>query len=226
MTATHIALEPSLVFYPFADRFVPRDTALTAGAVLPCSGVKVQKKPLGDSIVAVALWSLRETGAIRLEMFEKKRLLGKQRRLGVTRTGTAGDGFAASLLPAVSADGPDKNTVEDVVWRWMREDVGDPHGVVLSRVVEHLASAGYFSAMSGMASVKDQLRAGTGHQPDCARLEVLRPAFEALAGSWAAFTSSEAELHGQLLKEIGRGIGRRRERSDSDSDSGGGTSFD
>jgi hypothetical protein len=220
MTSANHVPDPVLAVYPFADRIVPADTAFKAGATLPCSGAKVQKQPLAATLVAIALWQLREAGAVRLEPFDKKRLLGRQRRVGLARSGagTLPGGFAHSFAGWINDGGPDANTVEAVVARWFEADSPDPSDVVIERVALSLQAAGFLApAESVRASIVDQLKAGTGLQADCATIETLRTTAEAVITAWQAFTTSEAEVHGLTLKEVERAIKSRRE-VDNDSD--------
>jgi hypothetical protein len=89
----------SLLFYLFADRVVPTDRR---GTRSPLAGVRVDTQRLACALFAVALWSLREAGRVRLELEYGLGRTGSESRLKVSRASGADeprrDGIEGGLL--------------------------------------------------------------------------------------------------------------------------------
>ncbi len=207
----------SSLAFPFAERFVPADRAFTAGTQLPCTGAKMQSKPLADLLVAIALWDLRERGLAGLEMAEHRGLIRRTQKLSVRRLGpplgTAG--IEDGLLAAVTDDPKRNNAVFDIVWRWLGRDSNEPYKQVIQAVVQALSGAGYYQAVDAeRGRVTGAILGNTKLDPVCERITGLRPQFEALAERWSAFQRREPELYTQLLKSVSEGISSRRSSSD------------
>lgn len=214
---TQTSVTASSLFYPFADRFVPADRALTAGTELPCSGQKVQTKPLASTLLAVAFWGMRETGAAALEPFERKRLFMRQQRIRVNRLapGPSGAVGIEDGLLAVVVNDRDGNAIDDLVWRWLERDSVDPHKAVVEKVVHALAGGGYYRIVDAeRGRIAGAVLGKTKLAPVCERITGLAGAFEQVAAAWHAFQEREPDVHRQLRESCERGIGSRREQSE------------
>lgn len=216
MTTDTRLLTASTLAFPFADRLVPADRALTAGTTLPCSQQKVQTKPLAATLVALALWDLRGRGVIGFEPFTKKVLFRTTQHTGIRRVGgpLGVPGIEDGLLDALKGD-LEENAVRAVVFRWLGRDSRDPHGRVVATVEGNLAQLGLYEEVDAQRGrVSGALMGKTKLSPRCDRLAALAGSFDQLATAWKAFAVSEAALHAALLKEAGDGIESRRETSD------------
>lgn len=215
---------PVLTFLA-ADRVVPADTVFTSGTVLPCSEVEVQSTALAATLLAVALWDLREQNRVTLAVEERK-------RLGLIRTnpvmvrpvpaGGAADTPSAparaatlqdELLAAVTS--PKGHRVKDLVWEWFREDAPSPNAVVIDRVVaDALAEGLYEEVDSGHGKVGRFFLGATELRPRCDAIESHRAEADGVLARWQGFVQTEADLAALLLKECEKGIGSRTEAAD------------
>ncbi|HET7677141.1 MAG TPA: hypothetical protein VFK38_04750 [Candidatus Limnocylindrales bacterium] len=209
---------PSSLAFILGDRIAPPDKALSVGYELPCGAAKVQLKPLARLLVAIAVWQLRERGAVALERFERKRLFIKQQKIGLRRTG---EGFGVpgledALLAQVTSD-LQKSSVEDVVFRLLGQDSHMPEGVILDTIVGFLAQQGYYRDVdAGRGAISGAILGRQKRQPDCERMAGLRGSGEQVIAGWSAFQQSEPELAAELVKAAENGISSRQEQRDSD----------
>lgn len=207
---------PSCLIYLFGDRFAPRDTALTAGEELPCSGIKVQKKPLTELMLVAALAWLAQNGRITLSVAKKGSLVFKHDAVFVTvarREPTSPGGLEAAILGALTNRLQD-DSVEDIVGRVIAETSVDPWGDVIGTTQRSLVELGYFREEQQKA-----LRVFTTLKrvPLCDRIATLGPHLPAVQALLQTWQTSNAAMYRLLHEDVKRGIKSRYEAPESSS---------
>jgi hypothetical protein len=221
--ATHMADAPSIVassslVYLFGDRFVERDTAFTAGEKLPCSEIKVKKKDLVQTMFQAAFAALARDDRFHLTLGQRKTLLFKTNAVFVSpgSPDLADPGaLEAALLHALTGSSQ-RDSVEDLVWRCIRETTADPWGQVIGQVQDYLLRLGYF--VEGERSGVAKLLAGRKLVPQCERIGALEPALPAVQALLESVRCQDSVLHKQLCEDIKKGINSRYEAPQQDSD--------
>ncbi|NJD29629.1 MAG: hypothetical protein FIA92_15230 [Chloroflexi bacterium] len=184
------------------------------------------KESLAAQALAIAIWQLRETGALTLEL-RKGKALGfiPKTDLVATVTGSpAGwSGAEGELLAKVAEKG--SKTVERLVSDWYgKKSAVSPSHVVQGRLAEKAVEAGMVSRQQVDAKRGFIGRAVLGDTKqdlvaDPAAMAAAAPALERLATGWLAFVQAEPELAKQLLQRVDKTI-EAKEMSDSDSSDG------
>jgi hypothetical protein len=209
---------PSGLVYLFGDRFVERDTAFTAGEKLPCSEIKVKKKDLVQTMFQAAFASLVTDGRIALTMGQRKTLLFKTNAVFVSvgrQDPTEPGALETALLRALTGSAQ-RDSVEELVWRCIRETTADPWGQVIAQVQDYLLHAGWF--VEGQRSGVAQILVGRKLVPQCERIGALEPVLPAVQALLEGARCQDSALHKQLCEDIKKGINSRYEAPQQDSD--------
>lgn len=209
-------LSPSSIAYLFADRFVLKEQPGKSGMKAFGTGQVVVTRELSAGLVAIALWQLREQGAVTLEPYHAK-------RLGFIST----QGVNVRFVNPVEAGGGVEKRVLDHLQRSKRAREGretafdvanlicrdgkDPRGTVIALAINDAVAAGY------LERVPQPSGKGTTLQPHADRVATLAPAADALAAAWRDFRQGEEELAKLLRSTTFDGIEvRARDNRDDD----------
>jgi hypothetical protein len=209
------AIAPSGVIFLFGDRFVERDTLFTAGEKLPCSEIKVKKKPLTEVMLAGAFAWLAQNGRISFSTGQKGTLVFKRSAAFVTvmrRDPIDPGGLESSILHAISGS-LQSDSVEDVVYRVIPNTNVDPWGDIVDIARNHLFRMGFYQ--EGDRSGVAKFLAGRKLVPLCDRIATLQPGI----GPAQALLQSYQGLYRLLHDDIRKGIDSRYEAPDTDSTS-------
>ncbi len=208
----------SSLVYLFGDRFVERDTAFSAGEKLPCSEIKVKKKELTQTMFLAAFASLVQEGRLNLTLGQKKTMIFKTNavfaavnRLDLPDPG----GLEARLLHAMTGN-PQKDSVEELVWRVIGETSIDPWGEVIGQIKGYLLPLGFFAEGERSGLVK--FIAGQKLLPQCERIATLQGALPAVQALLEGVHCQDLGLHKQLCEDIKKGINSRYEAPQQDQD--------
>lgn len=205
----------STLTYLFADRIAPKDKAMTQGAKVPCTEVKVQKKALAQTMFAVAFMRLRDQGQITLDIEEKGFLFFKWKKTKLRRTGSEG---RPGLEGAVMETASEEDGVRQVVWRWFGQDMRDPWRHVINQAIAEAGAMGYLKEVDAQrGKVAGFLLGKTDFQPDCDRIASLEGQFEEFAARWREFQQAEPQVYDEVMTECSKAIASRLE-SDDDRD--------
>jgi len=207
----------STLAYLFANRFVPTEAVGRSGMKAFGTGAVVVTKELSAGLVAIALWQLREQGAVTLEAYSEK-------KLGFIPV----SGVRVRFVAAVPARGVEKRVLDHLqgskraregretafdVANLICRDGRDPRSTVIGMAIEDAVGLGY------LARVKQDAGKGTTLEPQADRIAALAPAAQALAEGWRAFRTDEESLAKLLRSTTFDGIETRaRDRSDSGPD--------
>ncbi len=219
MIGTDLGVTPSGLVYLFGEQFV--GPARLIGETLLYSRVKVKARELAEAIYAAALVALDGDGAVRLELAQRKRLLGLARvqRVAVTRLGAAPAGsLEGAILAQLDAD-PAKNDVPDLLYRQLGEEMIDPWAHLTAAVKADLVARGFLheerEARSGLGKVLG----------DKVTLSALPERIAPLTGQaglvnemLAGFRARQPQLATQLWKDLRAGFQSRQEKQDSGTD--------
>lgn len=196
--------------YLFADKFAPKDKAMTAGIEVPCKDLKVQRKPLAGMMFAAAFSGLREHGLLSLEVVQKKILLVKTRQVVAKRLmDEARLGLEGAVMAGV---GPQGDRVKTIVYKWFDRDSFDPWHHVISTSAEEALEQGFMKAVDAeRGKVAGFILGKTRIEPDCSAITRLEGVANDFVTKWQNFQSSEPELYKELLEECSSGISSRLE---------------
>jgi hypothetical protein len=216
-------LQPSLLMYLFADRFLEPKGFRHAGIAVPCrDDVEVRLDSLAPMMFAGALWSLREAGLVALELQSKKRLgLIPTTKVVVRRAGDAvRPGLEGVVLETLLDSGDDD--VKDLIRRWFGSDVESPHHDVVAVEIEEAIRAGLLARVetdAGRGRVLSTLLGSTkvSVEPQCDRIATVEGVDDLLA-RWQHFAATEPDLHTELVERCGKAITSRTEADDVDFD--------
>lgn len=211
---------PSTVAYLFADRFVLTAQPGKTGMKAFGTGAVVVTAELSAGLVAIALWQLREMGALRLEQYQSK-------KLGFIST----SGVRATLVGDAEVSGVEKAVLDTLrTWKKAREqgvsawdvanmvcrDGKDPNATVIHLAIEDAIAAGCLQRVPTEVSAVGRLtgKPQTVLQPVADRLAELKPRADELALQWREFRQGgEAEMVKLLRSTTYDGIQARAQRS-------------
>jgi hypothetical protein len=211
------AFGPSGIIFLFGDRFVERDTMFTAGEKLPCSEIKVKKKPLTEAMLAGAFAWLAQSGRISFSIGQKGTLVFKRAAAFVTvmrRDPVDPGGLESSILHALSGN-LQSDSVEDVVYRVIPNTNVDPWGDVVDIARNHLFRMGFYQ--EGERSGVAKLLAGRKLVPLCDRIATLQPGIGPAQALLQSFQAGNPALYRLLHDDVRKGIDSRYEAPDTDS---------
>jgi hypothetical protein len=209
------AFGPGGIIFLFGDRFVERDTIFTAGEKLPCSEIKVKKKPLTEAMLAGAFAWLAQSG--RISVGQKGTLVFKRPAAFVTvtrRDPVDPGGLEASILHAISGS-LQSDSVEDIVYRVIPNTNVDPWGDIVDIARNHLFRMGFYQEGERAGLMK--ALAGRKLVPLCDRIATLQPGIGAAQALLQSFQAGNPTLYRLLHDDIRKGIDSRYEAPDTDS---------
>jgi hypothetical protein len=197
----------SSLMYLFADRVALSDRDWEWGTPVPCSKIRVNPVDLAGIVLPVAFWSLREQGAVALELAPMKR----RRR--------ASRAWFRNLVSAVGLSEPEVRVQTVFSWR------GDVEAFTLEgAILDELRREGksydrdqewrsvflVVSALFGLLGPANPWRkvvditarsAAVAGFTDCGARAEVRENFEELLAQWNRFKVDESLLHYQVAKK-------------------------
>ncbi len=214
---------PTTIAYLFATRFVPSEQPGKTGQRAWGTGGVVVTSELAAGLVAIALWQLRERGAVRLEPVTGKKLGfipdNGVRVVPVDTSMTSGGVERAVLdhLRRSKRAGEGKERAFDVA-NMLCRDGGEPRGVIIRMAIDEAVALGYLDRSKSDAGVIGRLagKPKTKLEPHEDRIATLAPAAETLALAWRDFRENEADLARLLRSTTYEGIEVRARRNRDD----------
>lgn len=203
-------VSPAVLFYLFADRFVPPSRRFNNLAV-PCRDAKVDFRSLCYSLLAVMFWHLRDHGALSLTVEDEKGLLRTKRVVRVARRSDGSERRGADhglaeelLLQYVPVQGTRViQVVADLIGTRKPNPWNDPlSSVMLAAEKEGLGEL----ELSAKSVVLGALGQTSKFEPACDKVSALEPAVESLMQRWTSFQADEPLLHAQLVSECRQGL--------------------
>jgi len=177
------------------------------------SDAKVSTADLAPKILAYAFLTLRDEGAISLQVASKKVLFVTTSWVQVQRTGTPGAnaGAVASLFNS-TADG---KSVRDAVYAWYRQDQTNPWPWSIQIATQEAIDAGYLAAaQQNIAGKIGSIFSGAMPTAIVAGKEAdIRAIGDDAAKKWASYTSADGGLLELLVKQCASGISSRQQQS-------------
>jgi len=218
------SISGSTLAYLFANRFVPTEGPGRSGMKAFGTGEVVVTKELSAGLVAIALWQLREQGAVTLEAYREK-------RLGLISV----SGVRVRVVGALPARGVEKRVLDHLqssrraregretafdVANLICRDGNDPRGTVIRYAIDDAVELGYLDRIKQDAGVAGRLAGkSTTLEPHADRIAALATTAQTLAERWRAFRTDEEPLAKLLRSTTYDGIESRvRDRSDSGPD--------
>ncbi len=211
---------PSTVAYLFADRFVLAAQPGKTGMKAFGTGAVVVTAELSAGLLAIALWQLREMGAVRLEQYQAK-------KLGLIST----SGVRVTLVDNVETGGVERAVLATLgTWKKARDagvsawDVAnmlcregrDPDAAVIRFAIEDAVAGGCLQRVAQEVSAVRRLTGTPGSvlQPVAERIAEVRPRADELAVQWREFRQgAEADMVKRLRSTTYDGIQVRARRS-------------
>ena len=138
---------PGDLVYLFGDLFVPKDSWRSQGVILESSGVKVQKKPLAQTMLLAAIAALVKAQTIDLQVVKTGVLMFKQDVPVIRRVSSEPcrlGGLEGAIVERLDGRGDLMNSVAQVVGRLVGSDQFDPWDNVFSYAKAHLMETGHF----------------------------------------------------------------------------------
>lgn len=202
----------SNVIHLFGDRFAP----LARGTGPRVYGrtdttVAVDRQQLATTLIAGSVWGLRESGLVRLEQRQEKKLgLIKIKR---THMWPVGDGPARGdlerrVLDLIRGFAGESGLTEYNLVRRLVPTTGEPYGWVVGVVMTDAVEQGY------VTRITDAHGKLTGFEPVHEKLAALEPAASDVALRWKAFGESEPEMVKPLRSHIDTALHGRIEAED------------
>lgn len=202
------SISASTLAYLFADRF-----GLSPEGYVP--GQVVVSTELSGGLVAVALWHLRERGAVALEAYSGKKL-GFIPDSGVHvrfLSGVPAGGLEKKLLDHLQGSKRARDGRESARDLGNRMAMGgkDPRGAVIAVAVEDAVEAGCLEHVKQDAGLVGRLSGkGTALEPQGGRVAALAPGASELAEAWSRFgQGDEAALAALLRSTAQAGVAAR-----------------
>lgn len=202
----------SVVVHLYADRFMPAAAAGKGGPIALSSGVVVVREVLASLMVAAGLWSLREQGAVALEVFHEKKMFGTKSGVRVRLVQELPtSGLEAQLMQSLARNKKARQDgvgVRDLVHAVVpRSPV--PYSEVVGVAILQECDEGYVLKEMRPGAPDKRGRPGKPKPhitpvPD--RIATLAPLAEHLVAQWAQFAAAEAELKEMLVAESRAGI--------------------
>lgn len=207
MSVAQPTVPACVLFYLFADQLAAAPTAVNVyGTVsVPCVPGAVRADDLTIQLLAATLWSLREEGALRMDVVQRRLYLGSETRIQLTRVaGSSSPGFPQDLLDAISGVAED-DAVEAVIGRWFSHPYADPYRHVIVAAQKELVGAGCLAIVaqpSGENTLWER----------CDVAEALRQAYSDFPVRWRRFLTDEPDLAGLLQASCASAIAAQRDQ--------------
>ena len=219
-----VPVAASTVALVFADRFVAVQQPGRTTTPSYASGRAVAHTDLTRHLPVIALWSLRESGALGLAEY-------RERRLGfIPSSGVRAalhqhipvGGIEGALLAGLAHHRAAEQGVDvHALVRGLIPVSDDPYAVLLGRAVDDAVAAGLLQLVHNEVGTVGRLlgRATRQVAPVPSGVAPLHAVATDLAGRFVAFRSAEPALYQALVKASDKGI-RSRQRSDDRGPSG------
>jgi hypothetical protein len=218
-------ITPTTLAYLFADRFSPSEKAGRSGMQAFGTGGVVVTKDLAAILLGIAIWQLREDGAVTLEAYREKKLgFISVHGVRVRLTGSAArSGLDQRVLAYLERSRKARERGESAwdIANMLCRDGKNPWSTIISMAIEDAVAAGYLAREQQDVGVVGRL-AGKPKAKLVAVGERIAPLDEAargLAKRWSEFRTTESELAKELTGTIYDGLSTR-DRSERGSDLG------
>jgi hypothetical protein len=204
----------STLAYLFADRFVPKLEPGKDGMTAFGTGEVVASGELAASLTAIALWQLREQGAVTLESYHAKKLgfistSGVRIRFVQSVPATGVEKRVLELLEKSKKAREGQQTAYDVA-NLLCRDGGEARAALIRHAVDDAVQMGYVDRVQQDTGMLGKIRGkGTALQPHAERIQALDSAATSLAAKWQDFCQNEEELAGLLRSTAWKGIQMR-----------------
>jgi hypothetical protein len=211
---TTTSIGGSTLAYLFADRFVLKEDPGKSGMKAFGTGEVVRTSELAGGLVAIALWQLREQGAVTMESYHAK-------RLGFIST----KGVNIRFVQRVPAGGVEKRVLDMLekskkaregretafdVANMICRDGGEARAALISKAIDDAVQLGYLDRVNQDVGVVGKLRGkGTKLEPRSDRIKELDAAAMELAVRWRDFRKNEEELASLLRSTAYDGVETR-----------------
>jgi hypothetical protein len=211
----------SSIAYLFADRFIPAQAPGRATTVVQSNGAAVSHVDLARHLPVIALWSLREIGAVDLAEYHEKKLgfIPSNGVRATLRQTVASSGIEGALLAGLTGSGRAQSTGVDVnaLVRDLVPVSSNPYTRLLARSIDDAVALGLLRRVGDDVGVVGRLVGkSTSHvEPVAQGIVPLDAAASDLAARFAAFRTGESALYLELLQQSSRGL-KARERRDDD----------
>lgn len=207
-------LTPSALLYLFCHRAIaPQPKRSLRRVKPPCGEPEVNLTELARTSLAISFWSLRERGVVRLERFQKERVLrGPTERVRVV-VEAPHQGTPATLEEALAVRAAGEQNFEDIGGMIARSNYNavDPWLNVVSLGWNECAAAGI-----GEVNVPPLRKRILGASPhfelaDCSLRDPFEARFERAWAGWERFGADEPELRNALSADCARGLSERHD---------------
>ncbi len=185
------------------------------------NGIEVSQSELVTNMVAAAFLASEKAGATRLELRQKKALLGLTKTTSIYAEPLQAADFPAGSLEAQIYElavefkrMKDQNEIWKLVYAWLRQDVGAPW----SKAVEFIqVGLGQRQFVDVVQEKKLKIFTTTRYElPETTRLLAASLPVEPVQQLLAECRQNRPEVWALLVKQIKQGIDNRTERDDSD----------
>jgi hypothetical protein len=212
---------------PQGEHSVPNSiVALAHPELLLGEEFPLNKKQRATLVASVALWTLREGGAIDFSAWHYKRLWVRRSALMVgIRSGQSNAGRfeqdllnQARIIASHRVDKPDNRVkVRDVIYEWLEGDYENPFEALRRKVAEGAETAGWYEVVLIPRGIPIMRLFGPRKfsVPSPARAAALRSAAVALSSDWQRFLRDENELSRWLIATVERAIRDRTLQNDA-----------
>ncbi len=195
-----------------AERIAKRGNAMYK-APIPGSNAITNPLDFTPKMFAYGLLSLRDEGAITLQVTSKKVLFVTTTLVEVHRTGSASTsvGLSARLLAAVV----DGKSAKDAVAAWYPNDVYNPWGLAIRSGTQEAVDAGYLDVVGQKLTGKlgSILTSNLPTVVAPGKDVELRAIADDAATRWDAYQARESALLEALVKQCGAGVSSRRSQT-------------
>lgn len=198
---TALLPSPTLLLYLFADKLAP---------AAPCKSARAEQIKLGQTLCAVAFWSLREQGVLSLQLCAARKLravtsigvrvwlCSSHREVGASAN--CAPGLEAAIRDAVRA-GQAGESVHAIMGAISKGEQ-NPHRLFLNRAALEATIMGLLPATH-----EHQFPSSLG----CRCVADLEARADEVVARWRAFEQNEPLLHMALLKSCAGGFKSRCE---------------
>lgn len=208
----------SNLIHLFGDRFAPLAKGKGPRVYSRTdTTVAVDRQQLATTLIAASVWGLRESGLVRLEQRQEKKLgLIKLKR---THMWPAGDGpvrgdLERRVLNLIRGNAEESGLTEYNLVRMLVPRGDEPYGWVVGGVLTDDAEQGYVTATYDAKGVL------SGFEPVFDKIAALEPAAADVALRWKAFGEREPEMLKPLRSHIDTALhGRMRDDEPYERDS-------
>jgi hypothetical protein len=205
-------LPASTIAHLYGDRFAGPLGPGEIGTTCYSTGRGVVTRTLAGTMVACALWDLRERGAIALDPYHEKKLFGTK------------SGVRARLIAEIPAAGVDAALMKSLTRQKKAREPGidvrslvnstvptspNPHNEVIGLALIQELDEGYLTKAMVDGPVDRHGKTGkprARYVPESERVAGLAARADSLLVAWDAFGANESELKDLLMKESFGGI--------------------